>query len=177
MKESYPLYFIALIPPEPLRSRIAELKDAFACQYNSRHALKSPPHVTLVPPFRADANEHERLISHLKVQASRQTEFELQIEGYGAFKPRVIYLDVQDSESALGLMQKLLSIVMPERQSKKGKLHITLATRDLSTDMFYKAWKASKDLSFSESFLVDRLYFLKHDGAKWQIEEEFQFRT
>lgn len=173
MKEARPLFFIALIPPDPLRGRITELKVAFANQYNARHALKSPPHVTLVPPFRADKAQMEHLCRQLKIIAKKAYKFELQVKGYGAFKPRVIYLDVPEKQEAMVLRQKLLSLVMPEEQGKKGKLHITLAARDLSVEMFLKAWEANKDQPFITSFVVDSVYLLKHDGAKWHFYKEF----
>ena len=177
MKETRPLYFIAIIPPEPLRSRIAELKVTFADQYYARHALKSPPHVTLVPPFRADEAQLEDLCHHFQVIAGKSYKFQLKVMDYGAFKPRVIYLDVPEKQEAMVLRQKLLSLVMPEMQGKKCKLHITLATRDLSTDMFYKAWETSKDQSFNASFVVECFYLLKHDGAKWQFYKEFELKS
>jgi len=175
-KEKRALLFIALIPPKPLRGRIAELKFAFAQKYESRHALNAPPHITLVPPFMADSLEVEQLVRDLEGLAGKEHEFELMICDYGAFKPRVIYLDVQEHEKAGSLRQKLLSRVMPERENIRGKLHITLATRDLSKAMFHRAWKDSRNLSFSESFHVDRFYLLKHDGKNWQMYHEFTFK-
>jgi 2'-5' RNA ligase len=170
------LFFIALIPTEPLFSRITELKVAFSQEYGSRHALKSPPHITLIPPFRADAKTIEHLGKDLKIFASRERAFSIQIHGYGAFKPRVIYLNVLGSETAMGFRNKLLSTVIPDKPVNKGKLHITLATRDLSVDMFHKAWSFCKDGYFSGSFVADRFFLLKHDGKKWQIEADFPLK-
>jgi len=175
--EKKALYFIALIPPDPLKSKIAELKITFSEKFRSTHSLNSPPHVTLVPPFRANETKTEQLINNLEELVSTQSVFELFIKGSGAFKPRVIYLDIEKSKSADALRQALISRIMPNFSDTKSKLHITLASRDLSTDMFFKAWKVYKDLSFADSFLVDHVYLLKHDGKIWQIEREFQFEN
>jgi 2'-5' RNA ligase len=46
------LFFIALLPPLEVQEIATKIKLEFAEIYNSRAALKSPPHVTLQPPFR-----------------------------------------------------------------------------------------------------------------------------
>ncbi|MFN6233029.1 MAG: 2'-5' RNA ligase family protein, partial [Microcystis sp.] len=46
------LFFIALLPPPEVQEIATKIKVEFAEIYNSRAALKSPPHVTLQPPFR-----------------------------------------------------------------------------------------------------------------------------
>ena len=41
------LFFIALLPPPEVQEIATKIKLEFAEIYNSRAALKSPPHVTL----------------------------------------------------------------------------------------------------------------------------------
>jgi 2'-5' RNA ligase len=48
------LYFIAIIPPQPYKEKIAGIKQSFAEIYHVSHALKSPPHITLIPPFKTE---------------------------------------------------------------------------------------------------------------------------
>jgi 2'-5' RNA ligase len=129
-----------------------------------------------VPPFRADEAQLEHLCRQLKTIAKKASKFELKVRGYGAFKPRVIYLDVPEKQEAMVLRQKLLSLLMPEMRGKKAKLHITLAARDMNIEMFLKAWEANIDQPFKASFVVDSVHLLKHDGAKWQFYQEFKFK-
>ncbi|NEQ19818.1 MAG: hypothetical protein F6K28_10405 [Microcoleus sp. SIO2G3] len=51
MLQSQKLYFIALLPPEEIQDYANQIKQYFADHYGSRHAQKSPPHITLQPPF------------------------------------------------------------------------------------------------------------------------------
>ncbi|MDE5096246.1 MAG: 2'-5' RNA ligase family protein, partial [Trichodesmium sp. St11_bin5] len=46
------LLFVALVPPENIQNQVTEIKEYFSRNYNSSHALKSVPHITLQPPFK-----------------------------------------------------------------------------------------------------------------------------
>ena len=61
MKPSANLYFIALLPPVEVAEEVTEIKQFFARNYNSRAALKSPPHVTLQPPFAWEVDRLETI--------------------------------------------------------------------------------------------------------------------
>ena len=93
-----PLYFIALVPPEPLKSRVKKIKQFVSDTFNSSRALNSPAHITLVPPFRL--NEHNlRHLDHLLESAVQSiSTFSVKIEGYDCFKPRVIFLNILRNE-------------------------------------------------------------------------------
>ena len=45
------LYFIAIVPEEPLLGRINTIKAEVAQKYKTKASLKSPAHITLFPPF------------------------------------------------------------------------------------------------------------------------------
>ena len=51
------LYFIALLPPDSIQDYATEVKQYFADNYDSKHAFKSPPHITLQPPFEWDSSK------------------------------------------------------------------------------------------------------------------------
>ncbi|MTJ07719.1 2'-5' RNA ligase family protein [Anabaena sp. UHCC 0204] len=44
-------FFIALLPPQHIQEYANSIKQYFADKYASRSAQKSPPHITLQPPF------------------------------------------------------------------------------------------------------------------------------
>jgi 2'-5' RNA ligase len=44
-------FFIALLPPQMIQDYANQIKQYFAEQYTSQGAQKSPPHITLQPPF------------------------------------------------------------------------------------------------------------------------------
>ena len=45
------LFFIALIPPEPIKSEVMAFKKEMEEKFDSKAALRSPPHITLHMPF------------------------------------------------------------------------------------------------------------------------------
>ena len=59
------LYFIAIIPPEKIRREIEELKKKISVAFNTKRALNSPPHITLIPPFRTELDNLNSLIQKL----------------------------------------------------------------------------------------------------------------
>lgn len=174
-----PLYFIAIIPPEPLRSHISEIKTAFSTKFHSFHALKSPPHITLIPPFRINIFEEKPIVKKLEAFAKTVSVFWLKIEGIGSFRSSVIFLNVLENEY-LQVCQKNISTqlngfsgihISTERPFHP---HITLANRDLSPQMFRKAWELNKSIPYKYEFEVKYIFLLKHNGKFWDIYCEFQ---
>ena len=46
------LYFIGILPPEDIKKKITDIKHVVARKFGSKHALNSPPHITLRMPFK-----------------------------------------------------------------------------------------------------------------------------
>lgn len=174
------LYFIAIIPEEPLRKQFSEIKEEFSKSYHTYHALKSPPHITLIPPFTFSNQNEQILTSTLEEFARSCSVFEVSIKDYGAFKPKVIYLSITKNDTLERLHQKLtdkcskdLGINM--KKNLPFHPHMTLAFRDLSPQMFHKAWERYKVESFRASFKAKSLFLVKHVGIRWDIAYEFPF--
>ena len=86
------LYFVGLVPQSPISESIVEIKQYFASAYQSKAALRSPPHVTLQPPFKWDETTEMRLSSELKTFSLKQKPFDLTLDGFGVFPPKVIFV-------------------------------------------------------------------------------------
>ncbi len=174
------LYFIALIPPQPLKNEVQQIKEEFANTYNVYHALKSPPHITLIPPFKMHEQEISRLSEFLIHFASECSPFNLSLENYAAFKPRVIFikpiLNKNLSELFDGLNERFYeSFPVGERSSRLFHPHLTIAFRDLKPNIFNRAWQDFKSKKFYASFSVDRVFLLKHNGKRWEEFKEYTF--
>ena len=61
--EDKKIFFIALLPPLKVQKYATKVKEHFAQQYNTKAALKSPPHITLQPPFFWSMNNLSSLYS------------------------------------------------------------------------------------------------------------------
>ena len=92
------LYFIALIPSEPLRSEAWALKEQMRDTYGSKASLNSPAHITLHMPFELKQNRERAVIEGLQELAEGYNSFPVEVDGYGAFPPRVIFLHITPSE-------------------------------------------------------------------------------
>jgi len=174
------LYFVAVVPPEEIRDQVTKVKLEFAEKFVSSHALKSPPHITLIPPFMAASELEQKTICLLEEVVKDRKPFEVRLNGFGAFKPRVIFIAIQENE-ALQVLEKELTHrfkQLPELETRKGKSfnpHMSVAFRDLSPPMFHKAWDQYRSTSFEAVFDVKSIFLLKHNGKFWDIHSEIFF--
>lgn len=178
------LYFVALVPPSPVYEEAQEYRLYFKENYNSKHALKSPPHITLLSPFRLEKEKYSELESLLKKLSQSVTPFTVRLRDFSTFPPGVIYIDVEPDEELMNLQQKLEQTARENSDlfnynyhRRDYHPHLTLAFKDLSKENFHKAWQEFKDQEYRARFLSESLTLLKHDGRRWQIENEFNFIT
>lgn len=177
-------FFIALVPPQDIQDYTNQIKQYFAEQYASSGAQKSPPHITLQPPFEwADSNVSV-LEAALKEFASEQQPVPITLSGFDAFAPRVIYINVVKSQALLTLQANLmaylashLGIVDQVSQSRPFAPHMTVAFRDLTKQNFRVAWPEFQQRQLNFEFTAENLTLLLHDGKRWQIKSEFSFST
>ena len=175
------LYFIAVIPDEPLRETVKNMKLEIQERYNAKHALKSPAHITLQMPFKRHEDFEPELEEMLKNFASKQSSFKLNLKNFGCFKPRVIYIDVENPaplrQLHAGLKKQLITKLRFDQKEVTQNVtpHMTLATRDLEAKEFYKAWPEYEKRTFDAEFNVESLFLLKHNGKFWNIYQEFRF--
>jgi len=184
MDKNKRLFFIALLPPQEIQDHITEIKQYFAKHYNSRHALKSPPHVTLQPPFEWPPERLTGLQECLRdfAEKSDRSAIPITLSGFGAFPPRVIYINVLKTSELLQIQQDLmvyleehLGIVDAVSQRRQFSPHVTVAFRDLTKENFRKGWEEFKGRSLHFEFIVPRLTLLIHNGGRWEINSEFVF--
>jgi 2'-5' RNA ligase len=178
------LFFIALLPPQEVREFADRIKQRFAEVYNSRAAQKSPPHITLQPPFRWQLEQLPILEQKLNEFARDRNPVPMILDGFSAFKPRVIYINVIRTPELLAIQQNLLNYLessfnIVDRASKTRPFapHLTVAYRDLTKDNFRKAWSEFQQQQLYFEFVIDRLTLLIHNGRGWQIGKEFIFAS
>ncbi len=175
-------FFIALLPPQHIQEYANEVKQYFADNYASRAAQKSPPHITLQPPFEWADADVPLLEASLKEFAINQQSVPIALSGYAAFAPRVIYINVIKSQELMNLQVDLmahteskLSIVDRVSQTRPFAPHLTVAFRDLTRQNFRSAWPEFAQRQLHFEFIADNLTLLLHDGKRWNIKSEFGF--
>lgn len=181
MKGPASKYFLALVPPEPIYGEAMGLKESIKEKYNSKGALRSPAHITLHMPFDWPDQKAEVLFEELTTFAQKQSTVSVTLKDFGCFKPRVIFIDVENSE-ALQLLQKefdrffkiKLNLFHASYKDLPFHPHLTIAFRDLKKSEFYKAWDEFKEKKFDGTFTATAVSLLKHDGLKWHTHREFK---
>jgi len=174
------LYFVALVPPEPLLSEMWRLKEYFRDVYQSSKSLNSPPHITLHMPFKWKEKRETELVRVLDACCQKVSPFDVRLTGFGAFEPRVIYLQPEESfglrelqKSVAKAMRLGLNIFNADYQDRGFHPHITLAFRDLKKERFQEAWKEFSTRAYSQNFCAGSICLLKHNGTAWQALKEF----
>lgn len=182
MNKDRTLYFYALVPPKDIREAVTEIKLEFKQKYNSEHALKSPPHITLIPPFKCDEDGERKLMDALEDFAVKEKSFNQCLEGFGVFPPKVIFIKVNISRELEGLYNRFLDhmdyrmgIRSLVRFHDKFSPHMTVAFRDLNREQFYLAKPRYLKRRISFEFEVDGISLLRHNGLHWEIIHESYF--
>lgn len=174
------LYFLAIVPPQPVKDEIRGLKEYFQDRYKSKASLNSPPHITLHMPFQWKPEKELPLIKVLTDVAATLTPFDLQLKNFGAFEPRVIFIGVAENPSLMHLQRELMKTCRTKLQLLNAQYrdlpfhpHITLAFRDLKKAAFVEAWQEFGKKEFEASFQVKEFCLLKHDGRIWNEYRQF----
>ncbi|WP_205509069.1 RNA 2',3'-cyclic phosphodiesterase [Longitalea arenae] len=169
------LYFIALVAPEIINQQVLEWKHYMLEQFQCRVALKSPAHITLIPPFQMPDDARPALQELLMEFAAAQQPFPIRLHNFAAFKPRVIYVDVVPSARLEDLQSKLETAVLKtgrfriKKEERPFHPHVTIANRDLKKEDFPKAWAYFQQLKYDVSFPAQAISLLRHNGRVWEI--------
>ncbi len=173
-------YFIAIVIPEPIQSLIMHEKHYVADNFASKGALRSPAHITLHMPFQWEEEKEEKLVSVLN-KVNHQP-FELELNNYNCFAPRVVFIDVIQNE-ALFSFQKLIVNTAKEKLNLFNQAedmrgfhpHVTIAFRDLKKASFSLAYDYYKNKNFNQSFVCESYHLLKQKANIWESYKEFRF--
>ena len=173
-------YFIAIIPPEEVLSATEKIKDEFAIRFRSHKARNAPAHITIHMPFEYRDDHIERIFEGLIKKCLKINSFEIELENYDCFPPRVIFVNVK--ENALlrdfhyqinDYLRKHFHLLSPDRKDGGFHPHLTVAFRDIKKDAFYQAWNEFQYRKFYRKFECNKLSLLKHNGKNWEVLKEF----
>lgn len=177
-------FFIALLPPEPIRTCITEIQQYFCDRYHSKAALRSPPHITLQPPFEWPPATLPGLSAGLAAFAQKWAPIPITLRGFAAFPPRVIYIDVAPAPALMTLkpalatfMTEQFEIIDAKAKHRAFKPHLTVAFRDLKPGAFRKAWPEFEHQPLEFEFTAAALTLLQHNGRRWNTLEQYAFQS
>ena len=155
------------------------MKDHFNCLV----ALRSPAHITLVPPFWMNDDLERKLEAAINQFSQHQVPFEINLKNFSAFKPRVIYADVLSTPYLQTLHDQLYEYLIAgdlfpiKKEDHSFHPHVTIATRDLHKKAFYQAWEVFKKENYKATCMIKEISLLKHNQKKWDVVFTSQFQT
>lgn len=179
MAKSLKKYFIGIVPDEPLRREITELKLAIQEQFGCKYALKSPPHVTLKMPFVFNENKEEQLENKLRRFFGEEKGFLLEIEGIGSFREKVAFLRLRYPPELPALQQRLVAYGKRQlgQQIELSDLnyhpHLTVAFRDVKKGQFGDLMAFLRPRFGKQHMVVKQVSLLKKSATSWQIQNKF----
>jgi 2'-5' RNA ligase len=177
------LYFIAVIAPININQRVLEWKNFMLRRFNCKVALRSPAHITIIPPFHMPDSLEQPLIDAMGAIASQSSEFYVHLQDFGAFAPRVIYVHVQPDEPLHLLKnntedQLLRTTQFPIKPDPRPfHPHITIANRDLRKGDFPAAWAHFSNRQYQASFEAQALSLLRLTDSGWEVIADAPFNS
>jgi 2'-5' RNA ligase len=172
-------YFLAIVPPDAIASRVRQWQLELAEKYSAKASLRSPPHITLHMPFIWKSKRGDELREGLKTYCRTTAPFTVTLEGVGAFPPSVIFVNVKATEELMLCQRNLGSFCRMNfniHNAEYGDLpyhpHLTLAFRDLRKNDFPAAWQDFHHREFKESFTTSSICLLRHTGTEWAVFNE-----
>lgn len=172
------LYFIAIIPPPPLFNKIQFIKEYIAQKYECKQALKSPPHITLVPPFKYKEKKELLLVKAIEQfnQQQKNSPLNIKLDNFDVFLPKVIYINVIPSFELVMCHQNILKMtkvklkIIKDKDPRPFHPHITIAFRDVKKNILSLIIEDLKEhFVIEDNFICTQISLLKHNGIKWEI--------
>ena len=175
------MYFIALVAPEDINQQALKwklwMKEKFKCEV----ALKSPAHITLIPPFWMKPEMEKELMGAIGNFSIKENSFTICLKGFSFFKPKVIFIDVIKNEQLELLCKQLKTHLLDcdkfpvKKEERLFHPHVTLATRDLYKKAFYEAWDYFKNKEYECEWITEGISLLRHNQKNWEVIHSSQF--
>ena len=175
------MYFIALVAPEEIDQQVLKWKNFFKERYECSVALKSPAHITIIPPFWMNEELENDLINSIREFSIINAKFEITLQNFEAFQPKVIFVDVVKSKVLDGLCQSFTEFIFSEnkfpikKEDRPFHPHVTLATRDLYKKAFQEAWDIFSKKKYEALWTVNGISLLRHNKKNWDVIYTSQF--
>ena len=176
------MYFIAIVLPEDLNKKVQQWKEYMHEKYGCKVGLKSPAHLTFIPPFWLENDKEQQLIKDIDVMSSSAAPFIITTNNFSAFKPKTIFVDVLVNEELRALkaaVDKYFSQTdyKVKIDTRPFHPHITIATRDLHKKDFQQAWLMFETKIFKEKWLGKGLSLLRHNTKNWDVLHTSEFKN
>jgi 2'-5' RNA ligase len=171
------MYFIAVLAPANVNEQVLAWKHYMRDHYGCTVALRSPAHITLIPPFWMPSQLEQELANDLAAFAAEQANFAVKLKNFDAFKPKVIFVHVIPDHVLETLKISLEDFLLSKnkypvkKESRPFHPHVTIANRDLRKKDFPVVFEHFSRIAYETEFPADGIALLKHDGGHWVVQQ------
>jgi 2'-5' RNA ligase len=175
------MYYIALVAPEHINRQVLKWKNYFKDNFGCTVALKSPAHITIIPPFWMNDELEKELITSMMEFSATKNKFEITLKDFSAFKPTVIFIDVVRNEKLNHLHQSFVDFILNKDKfpvhtvDRTFHPHVTLAARDLYKKAFREAWEVFSKKKYGSTWVINGISILRHNKKNWDVIFTSQF--
>lgn len=169
------LYFVAILPPKRIYTKIRELQYEIKKKYGCKQALRPPVHITLQVPFKRPESQESQIIQQLENFAAQRSPFTITINGFGTFEPHTIFVKPEKTDELMNLQSELIDYLQTELSFTDKEIvythfnpHFTIAYRDLKPK-YQEVWSNFKNRGYTDRFEVEEICLLKHNYRFWEI--------
>ncbi len=154
------------------------MKENYQCEV----ALRSPAHITLVPPFWMMPGLENDLKDSIAAFSATQNSFVIQSNNFSHFKPSVIFIDISPNDQLMKLKDDLFGFLLKANKyplpidDRPSHPHVTIATRDLYKKAFFEAWEYFKEKKYEEAWMTQGISLLYHNKKNWDVIATSQFK-
>jgi 2'-5' RNA ligase len=174
--EGFSLFYIAIVCPDSVEEKIKNYKLYMEEQYGCRSALKSPAHLTIVPPFRAEDEMEKHLLDFVQTFNMGMLPVDITLDGYGNFGDRVLFVDVAPNTALTSLEQEAMQEFSNQfpaiifGMKPEFNPHVTIATRDIPEGKLAEAKTYFEETHpVSENFTSKELVLMRLVNGWWQV--------
>lgn len=174
---AHSMYYVAVLCPPEIDKQILEYKRWMKERFGCVVALKSPAHITLIPPFWLEEEKEAMLQQTCTSFTCELPELTIGIHGFSHFNKKVLHAVVAGNP-VIEELKKLVevhfvsSFDIIKKDERPFHPHITIATRDLKPSDFIRAWDYFSKKEFTASFASQTISLLKLSEDKWKLIKE-----
>lgn len=167
------LYYIALLLPEKINNEILLLQNECMQKFKIKKVLTSPPHITIIPPFKVSIVELENIKTIVNQINIDFLPIYITLNNFNNFDQKNIHIIVKKNKKLNHLYKYLRSKLNLLINIKKQIFtpHISIINKDINLTEFLKAIAYYKKKEMQKYFYSSKLYILKYCQEKniWNI--------
>lgn len=169
------MYYVAIVCPAAINEKVLEYKHWMRDNLGCTVALKSPAHITLIPPFWMEETKETELQQIIQSFQTNLKEVEIQLLRFSHFSNKVIFISVKENPALNEIKKQTEAYFIKsfgkiiKEDTRSFHPHITIANRDVKPQAFIKAWQHFAGKHFEETFSIKTISLLKLGEGKWNV--------